>query len=75
VRLAGREDPIPPEVIHAGGAKLRLRDILAEIKFPQGEVVERFEIYADTDDDEAGSYTKVHAYFNEAAVQLEEIVP
>lgn len=46
-----------------------------EIKLPQGEVVNRFEIYGDHDGSDAGSYTRVIAYFNSANVELEEILP
>jgi hypothetical protein len=46
-----------------------------EIKLPQGEVVYRFEIYGDHKGPDAGTYTRVVAYFNDASVELEEILP
>jgi len=39
---------------------------------PAGELVNRFEIYGDTDDDEAGGYTRVIAYFSPMRVNLIE---
>jgi hypothetical protein len=42
---------------------------------PAGELVNRFEVWGDQDDDEAGSYTRVNAVFNPVKVNLEEILP
>jgi hypothetical protein len=42
---------------------------------PEGEIVNRFEIYGDRDGDEAGSYTRVEAHFNAVTVRLEEVNP
>ncbi len=41
----------------------------------QGEVVNRFDIYGDTDGQEAGSYTRVIACFTPLTIQLVEVIP
>jgi hypothetical protein len=41
----------------------------------QGEVVNRFDIYGDTDGQEAGSYTRVIARFTPLTIQLVEVTP
>jgi hypothetical protein len=45
------------------------------LKLPQGEVVSRFDIFGDRENDEAGSYTRVIVYFNAVTVVLEEVIP
>lgn len=45
-----------------------------EYKLPAGEVVTRFEVYGDHDGDDAGSYTRVVAYFADVSVKIEEIL-
>jgi len=44
-------------------------------ELPAGELVDRFEIYGDRDGDEAGSYTRVEAFFNEIQVTTMKVDP
>jgi hypothetical protein len=44
------------------------------LKLPQGEVVNRFDIFGDRENTEAGSYTRVIVYFNPVTVVLEELI-
>ena len=44
-------------------------------QLPAGELVQRFEIYGDTDGNEAGSYTRVAAFLNPLSISVTEVGP
>jgi hypothetical protein len=42
---------------------------------PQGELVQRFVVFGDQNGDEAGTWTRIQAFFNPITVELEELPP
>jgi hypothetical protein len=44
------------------------------INRPEGEVVKLFQIWGDTSDDEAGTYTRVQVQFSDVQVDLEKLL-